>query len=138
MGHELIQNFLTSPQLPDIISYTFLVVAYLSLYFVKKFVKKDNYITTLKIDDKITTLTGLHKKLENSDKLHEEERKLWAEEKKELKQEIETLKKALRISAGNTKDLVKNGISNEVFKMLPVADEENAINIEIENTDVEG
>lgn len=122
MEYQWIQEFLSSPQLADVISYICLIGSYIALYFVKKFVKRDNKNTISNIDLKTTKMNAIQAKLEASDKKHEEEREEWRKEKDELISEIKELKQAVRICATNSNELVKKGISNQVSKMLPVED----------------
>lgn len=122
MEYQWVQEFLSSPQLADIISYICLIGSYIALYFVKKFVKRDNKNTISNIDLKAAKLNAMQAKLEASDKKHEEEREEWKKEKSELISEIKELKKAVRMCASNSNELVKKGISNQVSKMLPVED----------------
>lgn len=122
MEYQWVQEFLSSPQLADIISYICLIGSYIALYFVKKFVKRDNKNTISNVDLKAAKLNAMQAKLEASDKKHEEEREEWKKEKQELISEIEELKVAVRMCASNSNELVKKGISNQVSKMLPVED----------------
>ena len=126
MNYEWLQNFLSSPELPDIISYIFVGITLIAQIFVKKFVKKDNMFTAEKVNVKITKVNDLYAKLEESDKKHNKERSEWKQERKELKKEIEMLKQAVRLCSSNSKDLVKCGVSNKIAKLLPIS-EENAI-----------
>lgn len=141
MEYQWIQEFLSSPQLPDVISYVFLIVAFIGQLFVKRFVKRDNVFTTLKIDKKIDKLKEMQSNLDLSDHNHKKERAQWEIEKEQIKkerealiEEIETLKKAVRVCASNVQDLVKNGISNTIAKMLPVKEGEEITSL---CTDVE-
>lgn len=122
MEYQWVQEFLSSPQLADIISYICLIGSYIALYFVKKFVKRDNKNTISNVDLKAAKLNAMQAKLEASDKKHEEEREEWKKEKQELICEIKELKVAVRMCASNSNELVKKGISNQVSKMLPVED----------------
>lgn len=122
MEYQWVQEFLSSPQLADIISYICLIGSYIALYFVKKFVKRDNKNTISNVDLKAAKLNAMQAKLEASDKKHEEEREEWKKEKQELISEIKELKVAVRMCASNSNELVKKGISNQVSKMLPVED----------------
>ena len=122
MEYQWVQEFLSSPQLADIISYICLIGSYIALYFVKKFVKRDNKNTISNVDLKAAKLNAMQAKLEASDKKHEEEREEWMKEKQELISEIKELKVAVRMCASNSNELVKKGISNQVSKMLPVED----------------
>ena len=56
MGIETIKNFLTLPELPDIISYLILIIIFVSGHFLKKFVQKDNRTTLYSVDTKTKKL----------------------------------------------------------------------------------
>lgn len=127
MGLEQIQNFITFPELPDIVSYIFIFAILIIEYFVKKFVQKDNLLTLSKVDDKTKILKKLETELKEAKKELEEERKNWKEEKDALVREISLIKKAVRISSGNTKELVSNGTANHIANMLPIDDSDNNI-----------
>jgi len=122
MEYQWVQEFLSSPQLADIISYICLIGSYIALYFVKKFVRRDNKNTINNIDLKAAKLNAMQAKLEASDKKHEAEREEWKKEKQELISEIKELKVAVRMCASNSDELVKKGVSNQVAKILPVDD----------------
>lgn len=122
MEYQWVQEFLSSPQLADIISYICLIGSYIALYFVKKFVRRDNKNTINNIDLKAAKLNAMQAKLEASDKKHEAEREEWKKEKSELISEIKELKVAVRMCASNSDELVKKGVSNQVAKILPVDD----------------
>ena len=122
MEYQWVQEFLSSPQLADIISYICLIGSYIALYFVKKFVRRDNKNTINNIDLKAAKLNAMQAKLEDSDKKHEAEREEWKKEKQELISEIKELKVAVRMCASNSDELVKKGVSNQVAKILPVDD----------------
>lgn len=123
MEYQWIQDFLTSPQLPDILAYILIGVGYIGQFFVRRFVKKDNFLTSARIDTRITKLKSLEAKMEASDKKHEKDRENWAKERDMLVKENLLLKKAIRLSCFNNKELVKNGIANEVAKLLPLDEE---------------
>lgn len=127
MDYQTIQNFLASPNLGDVISYVLLLVSYIVIFFVKQYVKKDNKTTIAKVDIKTANLNAIQAKLEESNSKHEQEREQWKKEKEELIKEIKEIKKAVRICATNSKELVKTGISNHVSKMLPVEDSDTVI-----------
>lgn len=127
MEFQQIQEFLSSPQLPDIISYILVIIAFIMQHFVKSFVKKDNFLTNAKIETKVTKLNNLQSILEKSDTNHEKEREEWKKEKEEILQELNNIKKTLKIFSLHTSDLVKNGISNKIAKMFPIEIEEDFI-----------
>ena len=124
MDYQWLNQFISSPQLPDVIAYVLFGASMIAQYFIKRFVKRDNLLTTTKIDIKVAKLKFLEKKMEESNKQLEIERLEWKNEKAELKKEIDALKKAVRCCSVNTKELVINGVSNEVAKLLPVDDTE--------------
>ena len=122
MDYQIIQNFLSLPQLADIVSYIFLIVAYIIIFFVRKFVEKDNKNVVRNVDLKAAKLDVMQFKLESCNKKHEEERQEWKKEKQQLQEDIETLKKVVRVCCSNVKELVKSGISNKLVQMLPIKD----------------
>lgn len=134
MEYQWVQEFLSSPQLADIISYICLIGSYIALYFVKKFVKRDNKNTISNVDLKAAKLNAMQAKLEASDKKHEEEREEWKKEKSELISEIKELKVAVRMCASNSDELVKKGVSNQVAKILPVDDANIVVETEKEES----
>ncbi len=130
MEYQWIQDFLSSPQLPDIISYVLVGIGFISQFFVKRFVKNDNLMTSTQIDTKISKLKSLQSKIEAIDKQRDKDREIWDQERQELldenkviKDENKVLKKAIRLCCFNNKELVKNGIANEVAKLLPIDEE---------------
>ena len=123
MEYQWFQEFLSSPQLPDILAYLLIGVGYISQFFTKRFVKKDNFMTISKIDTKFARLKSMEAKLESSDKEHLKERKEWAREKQSLLEENKVLKKAIILCCFNNKELVKNGIANEVGKLLSLEED---------------
>ena len=120
---EQIQAFLSYPQLPDLIAYILIIVAYIVQIFVKKFVKRDNQKTSFSIDAKVNKLKNLEKELEEQKERSVIERKAMEESRLSLEKEMETLKQTIRLSANNTKELVASGIANKIDKMLPLNDE---------------
>lgn len=127
MEYQWIQDFLSSPQLPDIISYVLVGIGFISQFFVKRFVKKDNFITSSQISIKVSKMEKMHAKIEESDKRHESDRENWKRERQELLDENKVLKKAIRLCCFNNKELVKNGIANEVAKLLPIEEVEEEV-----------
>lgn len=123
MSIEQIQNFLTSPELPDIIAYVLLLVSFIYQYFIKAFVKKDNSKTMFSVDLKTNRLSNTEKELIAMKKKYEESEKRHNEE-------IEEMKKAIRLCSGNTPELVIKGIANKVAKLVPLENEETIIQIE--------
>lgn len=118
MGLEQIQNFLTLPELPDIISYAIMIFLFVFECFTKSFVKKDNKATLFSVDKKIAKLNKLEKELEQGKKELSDER----EDRKKMKKELEVIKKAIKTSSGNSHELVSNGTANHVAKMLDNTD----------------
>ena len=134
MEYQWVQNFLASPNLGDIISYVLLIIVYITLFFVRKFVKRDNKRTLSNVDIETAKLNSMQAKLEASDKKHEAEREEWKKEKNELINEIKELKVAVRMCASNSDELVKKGVSNQVAKILPVDDTNIVVETEKEKS----
>lgn len=135
MGFEQVQNFLTVPELPDIISYIIITIIFIYSVFTKAFIKKDNKTTLICVETKTARLNKLEKDLEKREKELLEERKRWEDDRLNMKKELATIKKAIRTSCGNTHELVSNGIANHIAKMLPLEEgnkEEQEINIDEE------
>lgn len=129
---EQIQQFLSYPELPDLIAYILSIGVLIVQIFVKKFVKKDNQKTTFNIDAKIKKLNKLEKDLEEDRQKLAEEQKALEESRKALVKEMDKIKQSIRLSANNTKDLVSNGIANQIDKMLPLESEETIADIKVE------
>lgn len=129
---EQIQQFLSYPQLPDLIAYILAIGVFIVQIFVKKFVKKDNQNTTFIVDTKIKKLNKLEKELEEDRKRLAEEQKALEESRKALVKEMDKIKQSIRLSANNTKDLVSSGIANQIDKMLPLESEETIADIKVE------
>ena len=111
MGIETIKNFLTLPELPDIISYLILIIIFVSEHFLKKFVQKDNRTTLYSVDAKIKKLDDA---IANFEKKAEELEK----ERKKIRKEFSVMKKAIKKEANNSHELVANGTAHEVSTML--------------------
>lgn len=111
MGSEFLQNFITLPELPDIISYLILLVVLICEQFLKKFVQKDNNITVLKVNEKT-------KNLETIISDYKKEKKALEIERNKICKEFNILKEAIKKSANNNHELVSNGTANEISKML--------------------
>ena len=124
---QQIQTFLTMPELPDVISYIFIIGMFVFEYFVKLFVKKNNRSTLLSVDMKMAKLNKMEKNLEEEHKALQEERLKWETEREEIKNELETIKKAIRTSSGNSHELVANGTAHQVAEMLPLADDKKEV-----------
>ena len=129
---EQIQQFLSYPELPDLIAYILAIAVFIVQIFVKKFVKKDNQNTTFIVDTKIKKLNKLEKELEEDRKRLAEEQKALEESKKALVKEMDKIKQSIRLSVNNTKDLVSSGIANQIDKMLPLESEETIADIKVE------
>ena len=111
MGIETIKNFLTLPELPDIISYLILIIIFVSEHFLKKFVQKDNRTTLYSVDAKTKKLDDAIAKFEKKTEELEKERK-------KIRKEFNVMKKAIKQEANNSHELVANGTAREVSTML--------------------
>lgn len=111
MGIETIKNFLTLPELPDIISYLILIIIFVSEHFLKKFVQKDNRTTLYSVDAKTKKLDDAIAKFEKKTEELEKERK-------KIRKEFNVMKKAIKQEANNSHELVANGTAHEVSTML--------------------
>lgn len=131
MGYEQIQNFLTLPNLPDIVTYVLYGVALIVIAFVKAFVKKDNQNTIRLVNSKSDELAKARKALKECREELAKERELHNQEREEWRTEMTIIKQAVRLSSRNTKDLVSTGVANKIAKMLPL--EEDKDNIEVKN-----
>lgn len=114
MEMEWIQNFLTFPELPDIVAYVLYAVVAISMIFVKAYVKKDNRNTTLNVDLKLENLNSLRKEFEEKNKELQLKLDNFEKEKKSLQVENKKLKKAILESSGNTRELVAKGTANKI------------------------
>ena len=111
MSIETIQNFLTLPELPDIIAYIILIAIAIGEHFLKKFVQRDNRNTLYSVDAKTKKLDEV---INNFEKKTEELEK----ERKQMRKEFKAIKKAIKQEANNSHELVANGTANEISKML--------------------
>ena len=111
MSIETIQNFLTLPEFPDIISYIILIGIVIGEYFLKKFVQRDNRTTLYSVDTKTKKLDDA---ISNFEKKTEELEK----ERKKIRKEFNLIKKAIKKEANNSHELVANGTAHEVSTML--------------------
>ena len=123
MGFQTIQNFLTLPELPDVIVFLFLVVFAICDYFLKKFVQRDNKATKNQVDAKVKELETA---IDNFNKATKEIEK----ERKYMRREFKAIKKAIKKEANNSHELVANGTANEISKML---DDDNSEEVEEED-----
>ena len=135
MGYEQIQQFLTLPNLPDIITYILYGIALIVIAFVKAFVKRDNRNTLTLVNSKSDELVQAKKELKECREELAKERKQHNQEREEWRAEMDTMKQAIRLSSRNTKDLVSTGVANKIAKMLPLAEDKD--NIEVENIEEE-
>lgn len=124
MNYQWLTEFMSAPQLADIIAYVLLLIAYIVQIFERKFVKKDNKATISKVDGRVAKLRKLELEMEEKDKQHQKEREEWRKENERRDKKIETLERAVRLMS-NSKELTKNGVSHQVAKMLPVEDLDN-------------
>lgn len=111
MGIETIKNFLTLPELPDIISYLILIIIFVSGHFLKKFVQKDNRTTLYSVDTKT-------KKLDDAIANFEKETEKLKKERKQMQKEFKVLKEAIKKEANNSHELVANGTAHEISTIL--------------------
>ena len=132
MGFEQIQQFCSSPQLPDIIAYVLFLISLLTQYFVKKYVNRDNLSTKFKVDEKVAKLMKLQDKLNVSNESHHKDVETFMKEKDVLLGEIKLLKDALKVILVNNQDLVKNGVASEVAKMLQLDGETIITEVKVE------
>lgn len=124
MNYQWLTEFMSAPQLADIIAYVLLLIAYIVQIFERKVVKKDNKATISKVDGRVAKLRKLELEMEEKDKQHQKEREEWRKENERRDKKIETLERAVRLMS-NSKELTKNGVSHQVAKMLPVEDLDN-------------
>ena len=111
MSIETIQNFLTLPELPDIISYIILIGIVIGEYFLKKFVQRDNKNTIFSVDTKT-------KKLDDAIANFEKETEKLKKERKQMQKEFKVLKEAIKKEANNSHELVANGTAHEISTIL--------------------
>ena len=137
MENNIIQ-FLSNPTIADVISYFLILLIFISEYFIKKFVKKDNVFTISKVGEDVKKLNKLNEELQKAKQLLESERNAWNEEKMQWekeKQELLDLQKkqaqAIALISGNTAELVKSGVANKVATMLSVETNEDLKSVEI-------
>lgn len=131
MEYQWFEFFLASPNLSDMVSYVLLVAGYIGMFFVRKFVQKDNKNTLFKVDRDVKTVKFLENKLDSVLKDSVDREKKWEEEKANLLQEIELLKTSLQLIANNVQDLVKAGVAHEVNKVLQVEKEKQISEIDL-------
>lgn len=137
MEMETVQAFLASPNLPDIIAYVLGAIILIYQVFAKLGIKKNNAFTVMKISTDTSKLNAMRAEL-NRDK-HElvELKNQFLQEKAELvdkcdklETELEEMRKAIRLMARNSEELVVSGLANEVNRMLPtISAEETSTNI---------
>ena len=127
MDYQWIKEFLTSISLYDIVVFVVSCSAIIKQIFTKKFVKKDNLLTTAQIEAKVVKvgkfndeLISAKHKLDEAEEKYKIAKENWEQEKKQLLLEIESIKKAVKLSSCNSKELVKNGIAKEIVQILKV------------------
>ena len=137
MENNIIQ-FLSNPTISDVVSYILILLIFVSEYFIKKFVKKDNIFTINKVGEDVKKLNKLNEELTKAKQLLANEREAWNIEKLQWereKQELLDIQKkqaqAIALISGNTAELVKNGVANKVAKMLSVETDEELRSVEI-------
>lgn len=108
---DIVEKFLTYPELPDIISYIILGVVFISEHFLKKFVEKDNRVAVAKVNLK-------QKELERVVADYQKEKKAIERERKSIRKELKAIKEAIKQEANNSHELVANGTAFEISKML--------------------
>ncbi len=122
MEFDIIQQFFSPPQLPDVIAYAVLLIVFVVQLFIKKFVQKDNFITMNFIGTKVADVEKLKKTLDEIIRKSNEAYSKWEEEKENLKKEqlerLEVLTQVLRVCVVNNKELIEKGVSNELVKLL--------------------
>ncbi len=118
MNYEQIRNFLTIPELPDVISYLLFIIVVITIEFVKAYVKKDNRITLTKVNSQVDELNKMKADFEKDKEEFVKEVKKFEKEKKSLQTDINKLKKAVLESSGNTRELVAKGTANKIAKDL--------------------
>lgn len=131
MGMEQIKEFLSSPQLPDVIAYVLTVVLFVYQFFMKRFVKKDNTRTLFSVDAKTEKLKGFQAELNARTKEAGDALKLFEEQKAQvsaelaaIKKELNEVKQVVRAGFGSTESLVKSGFANKAAKILCVEKDE--------------
>lgn len=111
MNYEQITEFLSLPELPDIIAYLLYIVVVISIYFVKAYVKRDNNNTLFQVNDKT-------KKLDDAINKFEKKAQELENERKKIAKEFKSIKEAIKQEANNSHELVANGTANEIARML--------------------
>lgn len=136
MEMEFIQNFLASPNLPDIIAYAIGVIILIYQIFAKLGIKKDNLFTTIKIAKNVDEVKGMKEQLDKERAELEKDRQSlakekeeWQKERAELLKDMNEIKKSVRLMSKYSNDLVKTGVSRKINRMLPVTDEEENVTV---------
>lgn len=111
MNYEQIQLFMALPTLSDIITIVLYSITMILMLFLKMFVKRDNNNVLIVLNKKNSELNTARKELQ-------EARKQFEKDKAEMTNEINLLKDAIKIVAGNTKELVTNGTAKHVADMI--------------------
>lgn len=118
MNYEQIKEFLTIPELPDVISYLLFLVVVITIEFVKAYVKRDNRRTMNQVNSQVDELNKTKAEFEKDKEEFAKEVKEFKKEKKSLQSDINKLKKAVLESSGNTRELVAKGTANKIAKEL--------------------
>lgn len=111
---DYIREFLSRPDLPDIIGYLLIAITAIFQAFMKAFIKKDNAKTLFKVDKKIVEVLADKTQMKEATKELQEARK----EIKELKKEVATMKGVIKTISSNSAELVKKGVARDVAKEL--------------------
>ena len=128
MNYEQIQLFMALPTLSDIITIVLYAITMILMLFLKMFVKRDNNNVLIVLNKKNNELDTARKELQEARKQIECERSRFEKDKIELTNEINLLKDAIKIVAGNTKELVANGTAKHVADMISNNKEEEIVN----------
>lgn len=131
MNYEQLKDFLTIPELPDIISYLLFIVVVITIEFVKMYVKRDNRNTLNGVNLQVDELNKTKAQFEKDKEEFAKEVKKFEKDKKSLQADINKLKKAVMESSGNTRELVAKGTANKIAKELT----EESQNVEEEKKD---
>jgi ABC-type multidrug transport system fused ATPase/permease subunit len=136
MEDNIIQ-FLSNPTISDVISYFLIFLMFISEWFMKKFVKKDNIFTSNKINEDVKKISKLNEELskakqtlESAKEIWDTEKEQWAKEKQELLDIQQKQAQAIALISGNTAELVKSGVANKVATMLDIQTSEDLKSVE--------
>lgn len=116
---DYIREFLSSPNLPDIIAYLMFLTALITQGFIKSFVKKDNKNTIFKVDKRAKSLEEANAQLKAAtNELHDSKKDV-----KRLEKRVARLEKLINKISSNSAELVKKGVARDVAKELSSSDE---------------